>query len=252
MAPVDRLNAIRQLLLSDKQVFVSELSKSFRLTEETIRRDLDKLEADNFLKRTYGGAILNPLRQDTGVNYYKRSVKYHAEKRAIAVKALPLLADKATAAIDSSSTVMEVVKLLGNREGLTLLTNSTYVFQVLESSKILVVSSGGVFDRSALSLVNKTAENTLRRFNIDIALVGCKGLDLRDGVLDSRESGASVKRVMIEQASEVALLVDHTKFDKKAFVFLTELERLDYIVTDQEPSDDWKQLCEQRDIKLIF
>lgn len=50
MAPVDRLNAIRQLLLSDKQVFVSELSKSFRLTEETIRRDLDKLEADNFLK----------------------------------------------------------------------------------------------------------------------------------------------------------------------------------------------------------
>lgn len=102
---------------------------------------------------------------------------------------------------------MEVVKLLGNREGLTLLTNSTYVFQALESSKIPVVSSGGVFDRSALSLVNKTAENTLRRFNIDIALVGCKGLDLRDGVLDSRESGASVKRVMIEQASEVALLV---------------------------------------------
>ena len=73
-----------------------------------------------------------------------------------------------------------------------------------------------------------------------------------NGVLDSRESGAGVKRAMIDQAGEVALLVDHSKFDKKAFVHLMGLSHVDYIVTDEEPSDTWKKTCDEQGVELIF
>ncbi|MCH3942411.1 MAG: DeoR/GlpR family DNA-binding transcription regulator [Atopobiaceae bacterium] len=252
MAAKDRHEVIRQLLVAHQQVSVSELSKNLGVTEETIRRDLEKLEGEGFLSRTYGGAIINAVRQDSGIHFYKRSDQFIAEKRSIALKALRLLSGKSSVAVDSSTTAMEVVKLLADRDGMTLLTNSTVVFQALEASNVTVVSCGGEFDRNALALIGRTAEKNLRQFNVDIALLSCKGLSQANGVLDSRESGAGVKRAMVEQAGEVALLADHSKFDKKAFVYLMGLERLDYIVTDEEPSDSWKKTCDEQGIELIY
>ncbi|ELN4686362.1 MULTISPECIES: DeoR family transcriptional regulator, partial [Gammaproteobacteria] len=59
MAAKDRIQAIKQMVANDKKVTVSNLSGIFQVTEETIRRDLEKLEDEGFLTRTYGGAVLN-------------------------------------------------------------------------------------------------------------------------------------------------------------------------------------------------
>jgi len=83
-------------------------------------------------------------------------------------------------------------------------------------------------------------------------LISCKGLSIEKGVLDSNESEAEVKKAMLAQAEEVALLVDFSKFDQSAFVNLINLQKVNYIITDRRPSDEWVDYCEEQGIKLVY
>lgn len=252
MTGKERLEAIRRRLHMEGSVTVSVLSQDFSVTEETIRRDLEKLEAEGFLRRTYGGAILNAAKPTNGVQYYKRAGRNAEEKRSIARKALPLLDGISTLAVDSSSTVMELVKIIKDRDRLTILTNSTYVFLEAFGSNAVVMSTGGIFDDATFSLTGETAKQTLQHFHVDTVVFSCAAVSQWEGVLDSREADAAVKKAMLEQATRRILLVDHSKFDKAAFVRLADFDRIDYLVTDQEPSDEWKQILREHEVELIW
>lgn len=251
MAAKDRLNMIRQQLKVDKKVTVSNLSRIYQVTEETIRRDLEKLEAEGFLTRTFGGAVYNQSVQKENVHFYKRAAMNIEEKKKIASASFDFLKDKNTLATDSSTTVMEAVKLLKDKD-LTILSASTEIFRELGDTNIRIISTGGMFNKKTLSLQGQVAKDTVQRYHVNIALISCKGLDLEKGVTDTNESEAEVKKCMIRQAEEVALLVDHTKFGRTAFAHLLDFEDIDYLVTDERPDDEWIQLCREKNIQLIY
>ncbi|WP_346674793.1 DeoR/GlpR family DNA-binding transcription regulator [Enorma phocaeensis] len=252
MAAQDRRRYIQDELSQMGKVVVSELSSKLGVTEETIRRDLEQLEADGVLKRTYGGAIPNPVKRQTpNVQFYKRAVQRVSEKRTIARNALPLLEGMRTIAADSSTTTAEAVKMVKDRSDLTLLTNSTVAFQELENSKISVVSTGGEFHRGTLSLRGEAAKSAIKRYRVEALLFSCMGID-ENAVFDSRPEESEIKRALIEQAAKVILLADHTKFSQVAFVKVTTLDRIDYLITDKEPDQRWKDICDEHGITVIF
>lgn len=252
MAARDRLQAIKQMVANDKKVIVTHLSNLFQVTEETIRRDLEKLEGEGFITRTYGGAVLNTNSLTENVHFYKRAKSFIEEKQAIALNALPFITNKTTMAADSSTTVVELLKLLKDRNDLTLLTNSTEAFHELVQSEINVVSTGGELNKNTLSLQGRITKEVISKYHVDIMVMSCKGLDMSSGALDSNEGEAEIKKAMIRQATEVALLVDHSKFDKKAFVQLVDFSHVNYIITDKKPGDEWIEFCKKKNIQLIF
>lgn len=252
MRAKERLNIINQLVTNNKKVLVSELSDKLDVTEETIRRDLEKLESDGIVTRTYGGAVLNTEPSFEGVNFYKRASINVEEKQKIAIKAMELLKNKATIAADSSSTVIETLKLIRNQKDTVLLTNSTEVLREFTQSELTIISTGGIFNKNSLSLQGKMAENMIKRYNVDILLISCKGLDKEKGALDSNEVEVEFKKVLVQQASEIALLVDHTKFDHNGFVKLVDFKNIDYIVTDKSPNDIWMKFFEKNEIKVLY
>ncbi|WP_409308040.1 DeoR/GlpR family DNA-binding transcription regulator [Pectobacterium sp. B1J-3] len=252
MSARDRHQTIKQMVTNDKKVTVANLSHMFKVTEETIRRDLEKLEGEGFVTRTYGGAVLNTSNLSDSVHFYKRAKSFLEEKKAIALKALPFIKNKTTIAADSSTTVMELLKLLKDRSDLTLLTNSAEAFHELAQSDINVVSTGGELNKNTLSLQGMITKEVIAKYHLDIMVMSCKGLDIQNGALDSNEAEAEIKKTMVSQSTEVALLIDHSKFDRKAFVRLVELEHINYIITDIKPNDKWISLCEKKGIKLIF
>ena len=198
MAAKDRIQAIKQMVANDKKVVVSHLSSIFQVTEETIRRDLEKLEDEGFLTRTYGGAVLNTTALSDNIHFYKRAKSFFEEKQTIARNALPFIKNKTTMAADSSSTAMELLKLLKERNDLTLLTNSAEAFHELAQSE------------------------------------------------------AEIKKTMIRQATEVALLVDHSKFDRKAFVQLVDFSHINYLITNKAPGAEWIAFCKENNIQLVY
>lgn len=252
MRAKERLSIIKQLVTNNKKILVSELSNKLDVTEETIRRDLEKLEAEGIVTRTYGGAVLNTEGSFDGVNFYNRATINLEEKQKIAIKAMELLKNKATIAADSSSTVIETLKLIRNRKDVVLLTNSTEVLREFTQSELTIVSTGGTFNKNSLSLQGSMAKDMIKRYNVDILLISCKGLDKEKGALDSNEVEVEFKRVLVQQASEVALLVDHTKFDRSAFMQLVDFNNIDYIVTDKCPDDIWMNFFKENEIKVLY
>lgn len=252
MAAKDRVETIKSLLLSEGQVKVSLLSQELSVTEETIRRDLEKLEAEGFLIRTHGGATLNSARKMADVHFFKRTQRNLSAKRAIARIAISVMERKQAIAADASSTVMEALRLVASRRDLTLLTNSAAVFQELHDPAVTIVSTGGEYDYSGSSFFGQGAKKSIEQYHVDLTLLSCKGVGIESGILDTRETDAEIKRAMIGQAREVALLVDHTKLDRTAFVRVAGLDRLTYLITDAEPSDAWKHACGEFGIKLLY
>lgn len=236
---------------SGKKVTVANLSQIYKVTEETIQRDLEKLEAEGFLTRTFSGAVLNNTSHSDNVYFRDRAAVHSEEKRKIAVAFYDVLKGKRSIVTDSSTTVMEAVKLLRDKK-LTILSVSTEIFSELGNTDIEIISIGGTFNRNTLSLQGRVAEDTIQRCHVDIALLSCKGLDIKNGAMDTNENESEVKKCMIRQAQEVALLVDHTKFGKTAFSHLLDLEDVDYLVTDEKPDDAWVDFCEENNIKLIY
>lgn len=252
MASKDRLEMIRTTVSAEKKVTVSELSKRFQVTEETIRRDLEKLEKKGVLTRTFGGAVLNENTQNLNIHYRKRAMINYVEKRKIAITTEEILKDKHTIATDASSTVMEAIRLLPNSRDLTVLSTSIEIFNVLGDSDINVISTGGIFNRSDRSLYGQLAKENVKKYHVDILLISCKGLDKSCGAMDSNEGESEVKKLLLRQADEVALLVDHSKFDRTAFTHLLDLSEINYLITDEKPGDEWVALCEKEKIRLLY
>ena len=252
MSSKERLMVIRQSIQNMKKVSVAELSRQCAVTEETIRRDLDKLELEGVVTRIHGGAIWNADVQKENVHFYKRLTKHLKEKQNIARKTAALLEGKHTIIADSSTTVVEALKLIPDNRDVTIVTNSTEVFREFQQSSFNIISTGGEFNKKSLSLQGQLAKTNITKYNVSIALISCKSLNIEKGVLDSNESEAEIKKLMLEQAEEVALLADHFKFDQTAFVCLTDLESVNYIITDRRPGDTWIRYCEENGIRLIY
>lgn len=241
MLAIERKNAILETLQKKQRVLVAELSQAYGVTEETIRRDLDKLEREGFVKKTYGGAVLN---ENTNIEMPLRirEKTNRTEKQTIAKLVAAMIEEGDSIILDSSSTSLMVAQELKDRKKLTVITNSLEVLIEFSKSKgVQVISTGGMLKGSSLSLIGKNAEKTLENFYVDKAIMSCKGLDIKKGVTDSTEDDAEFKKSMISCSKKLILAVDSTKFGKISFAKVLDLRKGDILVTDSLQDDTWKQ-----------
>lgn len=170
------------------------------------------------------------------IHFYKRASSFYKKKQLIARKALPFINNKTTIAANSSSTVIKLLKLLQNRSNLTLLTNSAKAIHVLAQSKIKVVSTSKKLNKNTLSLQKKITKKIISRYHVNIIVISCKSLNINSSALNSNKAKAKIKKTIIRQATKVALLVNHSKFNRKAFVQLANFSHINYIITNKSPS----------------
>ncbi|MCB2359998.1 DeoR/GlpR family DNA-binding transcription regulator [Clostridium estertheticum] len=252
MLPIERLEIIKQTVLAEKRLYVSKLSRKFNVTEETIRRDLEKLKVKGIVTRSYGGAILNAERTIDDIPFYRRSKTNIDNKKYLASKAIEFIKEDSTIVADCSSTVLEVLKLIRDRSGVTIITNSVGVLSELNKSSLNIILTGGVIKRRSLSMQGPITHCAIKKYSVDLALVSCKGMDIEKGILDANEEEAEIKRIMIKQANTVIMLIDHDKYDKISFVKLFDYEDIDYIITDKEPRAEWMKLLHSYNIDVVY
>lgn len=130
----DRLDHLRGIVKTEKKVKVTELSQRFDVTEETIRRDLERLELEGLITRTHGGAVLKVENMFDRLGYTHRSRTNVEEKKKIAQIVASIIPMQATLFADASSTVMEALTLMADRDDITVLTNSIPVLSSLNQS----------------------------------------------------------------------------------------------------------------------
>lgn len=229
----ERQQKILTLLEESGSVKVNYLSKTFHVTEETIRRDLEKLESENQLKRTHGGAIIVEMKNDDDIPFNEREVLMVKEKRSIARAAVKLIKEQDVIFLDAGSTAMYVAKALLNIK-IRVLTNSLLVaFELNKKSNIEIIVTGGNVTEHSLSLVGPATIRSIQHYHVNKMFFSCKGFDPTWGISDSNEQQAAVKKAVMGMAEEIILLVDHSKINKRSFVYIESTDVLHTIIVDQ-------------------
>ena len=190
MLAIERKNEILQKLRAEQRVLVSELAAHYQVTEETIRRDLDKLEKEGYATKTYGGAILGNSTK-TDLSHAIRSKTNVEFKNQIADLVCQMVDDGDHLMIDDSSTALFCAKKLRDKKNLTIITNSVeLVVELANVETWSILLTGGRLKAESLALVGSQCEKYLGNYHVDKVFVSCKGLDREAGVTDSNELNA--------------------------------------------------------------
>lgn len=237
MLVAERYKKIVELVNTRGSMRVSELSQLCNVTEETIRRDLDRLENEGKLRRSHGGAM-KVGEEFHEVPLEERKVTRAEEKRRIAQQAVQHIKPGDRILLDASSTALFTASLLPDIE-ITVITNSVKVaLELAAKQKVEVISTGGWLHRKSLSYIGALAERSLESYHVDKAFLSCRGVHLDRGLSDSHEQHASLKMKMMQIADQTILLVDSSKFGTQAFAQIGPLERAHMMITDRDVDED--------------
>ena len=239
MYGIQRKSEIINLLERNGKVDASNLAARFKVSKETIRRDLNELEGDGVLRRTHGGAVIDTGEQKS--NEYPvsiREIQRFSEKNEICKKAASYIEDGDVIFADNSSTTMYIAQYIPKNIHVTVLTNS--IGLLFESSKYACenhtfICLGGIFKSRNLSLHGNTTVNNINEYFPNKAFISCAGINIEKGMAtDGSIDEVDAKKLMIEHAEKVFLLADHTKWERNGQVFLSSLNNIDVIITDSK------------------
>jgi DeoR/GlpR family transcriptional regulator of sugar metabolism len=247
-----RKEKILELLKEDGSAKVIDLARIFKVTEVTIRQDLEKLDREGLVKREHGGVHLKNV-EDQVRNFSLTHQEYLKEKEIIAEKCLDFIHPGDTIILDSGSTTTEIAKKIIDIHGLTVITNALNIASLLGAHpNIEVVMTGGEFKPPTLSLTGQKAADFFNGINVQKLFLATAGISLKSGLTYPSLSDLVVKKAMIDAADTTYLVADSTKIGKSAFASLGALSLIDYIITDEGVEDKHKQVFKENDIELII
>lgn len=218
------------------EVDFSSLSKEFDVSEMTIRRDIESLEAQNVVRRIIGGAIsLNGKSSEPP--FEMRAAAAASEKSHLAQVAVQLLKPHETVILDSGSTVLAVARAIRGRGlALTVVTPSILsAIELADEPDTVVLLTGGKLRPGELSLIGSEAEDAFRRYNCDVYVMGVAGIDADRGASEYHRDEGNVKRYACRAADKVIAVVDKSKLGRVQLVNVAALSEIDVIVTDADP-----------------
>ncbi|MDG9923405.1 MULTISPECIES: DeoR family transcriptional regulator [unclassified Pseudomonas] len=243
-----RRHAILVLLNEQGEVVVDALAQHFATSEVTIRKDLAELEKNGLLLRRYGGAV--PMPQEL-IGEPAQPISRH--KQAIARAAVGLIREHARIIIDSGSTTAAMIRQLGHKPGLVVMTNSLNVANALrdiEHEPVLLMT-GGTWDPHSESFQGQVAEQVLRSYDFDQLFIGADGIDLERGTTTFNEL-LGLSRVMAEVAREVIVMVESDKVGRRIPNLELPWSSLHTLITDDRlDSQVAEQIC-ARGVQLIL
>ncbi|MGG1516058.1 DeoR/GlpR family DNA-binding transcription regulator [Paenibacillus oryzisoli] len=250
MLVAERYEKIVQVVNERGSIRVSELSELCQVTEETIRRDLDRLEQDGRLRRSHGGAVSVKENQTSETPFFERETMFSEEKKRIAREAINWIQPHDRIILDASTTAWYMASILPDIP-LTVLTNSIKVaMELAGKEKVKVISTGGQLAKRSLSYVGPLAERSLDHYHVDKLFLSCKGVHATRGISESDELQAGVKQKMIELADQVILIADASKIGVRAFTQVGVLSDVDVLITDDRVTGELREQIEEIGISV--
>lgn len=236
MLAAERRQAILRALDNGGAVRVADLAADLDVSEMTVRRDLDAMDAQDLLRKVHGGAVSRHNRGEEPGSSVKAGLQ-REQKAAIATAAAATVEDGMTVAISAGTTTTELARRLRHRPSITVVTNSVSVFSVLTdpsadgSDAPQVYLSGGVRTPSD-ALVGPIADAAIASFRVDATYLGVHGFDPDAGLTTPNIAEAQTNRTLIGISARLIVVADHTKFGEIGACVFAPLRQVDTIVVD--------------------
>lgn len=247
---VTRHQEIIELVQMHGFISTDDLVERFKVSPQTIRRDLNELANDNKIRRNHGGATIALSSENT--SYNSRQINFKTEKEHVAQALVKHIPNGATLFIDIGTTPEAVARaLLFKHQQLRIVTNNINVATILMvNPDFKVILAGGEVRNKDGGVTGEATLDFISQFRLDFGILGISGIDYDGSLLDFDYHEVRVKRAIIENSRCVYLAVDHSKFGRNAMVKLGSIIDIDLIITDQEPPEQIALLAQEHDITI--
>ena len=231
----ERRALILRLLEQQEEVLVTDLSRQTGISEVTIRKDLTILQNRHLLLRTRGGAMRRPVEnsnEDTAIE--RKQLFNFKEKERIGIEAAKLIKDGDYIMFDSGTTTLEVARHLDKFHDLHIITNAMNIAtELMNYKRFDVVFLGGNIRQNSLSTVGPLALSVLRNFSRYKLFLGVDSFSIENGISTPSLEEALLNQIMVQQADKVFAVFDSSKFNKRSYVHVADVNELDCIITDR-------------------
>lgn len=245
-----RLSKIEEYIRTNKVAKVEDLAEIFDVTPMTIRRDLQCLEEQHIVTRTFGGAMLRtPLLEEAS---YKEKEAVNTEiKKKIARHAVSYIKDNDIIILDGGTTNIEIAKCLEGKNNLTIVTNDINIaYYITNFTDIdLIVSGGNVQRDTGYCLGNKSLE-LFKDIQVDIAFMGTSSIDIEHGLTTPNLEKAYIKRQIMQSSKRTILVTDSSKFGEVKFAKICDTADINLIITDRDIDQSNIDMAKKKKIKI--
>lgn len=250
MLAQQRREIITEMVREQGSLKVSELSEHFEVSQETIRRDIEKIEDEHsHIMKVHGGISCV---SDRAVPVSVRKNLLLNEKMELAKRCISIIDDGDVIFLDCSTTSICIAKAISDSEKkVTVVSNSSSVSSEFSNSSTKLIIIGGVYHQDSDSYTGALAFSTLENLFANKAFISCPSINLESGIYDNDEEEALIRKTMIKNAKEAVLVVDHTKFDSFSSVRIADFTQIDVLVTNKILSADDESACRNLDIAII-
>ncbi|MFT0848025.1 DeoR/GlpR family DNA-binding transcription regulator [Actinomycetaceae bacterium L2_0104] len=246
----ERQRDIVEFVREHKTAKVATLSKQFRVSAETIRKDLVELDDMGLLLRVHGGAR---LRQTDRESAYSLRQSVHMEaKEAIAHAAVALVEDGSTIYLDYGTTTKCVVEaLVAEQRRVTVVTNSLPIADLVASSETMEgVVLGGILRRNEGALYGPIAEKTLEALHFDVGIFGCGGIEAGAEITNHFPLEVALSQKAMGRSARVVVVADSSKLDAIAVHRLARFADVDVVITSDEPDPELRLAIDEAGVSL--
>lgn len=250
--PEIRRSTISRLILENQRETITHLAEALKVSEETIRRDLNVLHSRGHVIKVHGGAIA-PDTPGFGT-FERRSIQQSDEKKRIALAARQLFNPGDSLMIDAGSTTDAFVDVLSTMNSLTVITNSMYIarsfWQIGKEHSVFL--AGGELRLDTAETLGEIALQQIRQFKVDHAVLTVGSISSAGEIMRYRIDEVMIARAMVDQAESTTVLADHTKLCARALMNICNIDRVANLVTDKEPPDALQKVLKDAGTRLII
>lgn len=249
MSQEERIESIFEYILIHKKITIDDICSFYKVSRDTARRDLVKMEEQKTIIRTRGGAIL-PSNHKKVHNYHNRLASVSTEKKEIGRLAASLIRENDHIILDASTTVQALGEYIGGE--VTVITNSINSADILSDKEgVKIHLLGGLMHKEHRYLYGDSVIQKLNNYFVDKVFIGIVGISEHGLTITDEEDGA-VKKKMIKQAKQVIVLADSSKIGLTEFYQFADLSEVDIFITNKEPDDEFEQLLIKNNVELML
>ena len=257
MLPIQRHQRIISILEREAVVTVSRLAQQLDVAESTIRRDLDALETEGLIKRTFGGAVLNQPKsgpEDSACLELDPKIVHPQAKEQIGRAAAAMIADNEAIFLDSGSTTACIVPHILDRQGLTVITCDLNIAVCLSrSANISTIVIGGELHVPTLSFTGLLAQKAMELFDLNFskAFIGARGVAAAYGITNRVSERIPIKRLAIQRAREAIVVADGSKIGTLAPSQVSPITAMRCLITDASAPKAEREAIAAKGVEVI-
>lgn len=249
-----RKNAIRELLQTKPFISLHELEEMFpNVSSMTLRRDIEYFEKQGEAIKVRGGArsmkFITTSMEDA---FSSRLHSNIGAKEKIAHAALSLLETGRSIFLDSGTTVLRLAEILPDERATITTTGLNVAIELMKKDLPIVNIVGGMINRDNITVSGNQSINFIESINIDLAFIVPSGVSAKDGLTCGNYIECELKKLVVQKARKVVLLMDSSKLNKSLPYTFCSIEDVDCIISDEELPYDISECAKRAGTSILI